>query len=228
MSANYLFALLLVSPRGYRQNYQASAYIAFMILSLAIGIVLFSHLDAIFLMRQFISFSLMLFGVLLLFVRLSMRLEEFLIATVLCAVAYSLTAFYMFTYGGFSLSDVYMVKGGMREFITDWPQRYVVVLIFAFFVALQRWNRGLIWVVADGVILACIFITSPVLPGCPGARPASRLHRDAAGGRARSSGTSAPARRSSSLASGCSRPGRCFTPPSIRTWPRRSAPSTTI
>jgi O-antigen ligase len=160
VSANYLFALLLVvAPRGYRQNYQASAYIAFMILSLAIGIVLFSHLDAIFLMRQFISFSLMLFGVLLLFVRLSTRLEEFLTATVLCAVAYSLTAFYMFTYGGFSIVDVYMVKGGMRDFITDWPQRYVVVLIFAFFVGLHRWKRGLIWVVADVVILACIFIT---------------------------------------------------------------------
>jgi len=160
VSANYLFALLLVvAPRGYQRNYHASAYIAFMILSLAVGIVMFSHLDATFLMRQFISFSLMLFGVMLLFVRLSTRLEEFLIATVLCAVGYALTAMYMFTLGGFTLAEVYEVKGGLREFITDWPQRYVVVLLFAFFVALHRWKRGPHWAIADLVILACIFMT---------------------------------------------------------------------
>ncbi len=159
VSANYLFALLLLAPRGYQRNYHASVYIAFMILSLTVGIVIFSHLDATFLMRQFISFSLMLFGVMLLLVRLSTRLEEFLIATVLCAVGYALTAMYMFTLGGFSLVDVYVVKGGLRDFITDWPQRYVVVLLFAFFVALPRWKRGPHWAIADLVILACIFMT---------------------------------------------------------------------
>jgi hypothetical protein len=159
VSANYLFAILLISPLGYRDNYHATAYILFMLLSLAVGAVMFSHLDAFFLMRQFISFSLMLLGVCLLYVRMGIRLEEFLVAVVVCAVAYSLTAFYMFTYGGFSLTDIYNVKGGMREFITDWPQRYVVVLVFAFFVALRRWNRGIIWPIADVVILTCIFLT---------------------------------------------------------------------
>jgi O-antigen ligase len=159
VSANYLFAILLISPRGYQRNYQAAAYVAFMILALAIGVVLFSHFYATFLARQFISFTLALLGVALLFVRLSIRLEELLVATVVCAVAYSLTAFYMFSFGGFSLADIYMVKGGMREFITDWPQRYVIVLLFAFFVALSRWSRGLIWPAANLVILACIFLT---------------------------------------------------------------------
>ena len=159
VSANYLFAILLISPQGYRRNYHAAAYIAFMIVALIIGIVLFSHLNATFLARQFLSFTLALIGVALLFVRLSVRLEELLVATVLCAVAYSLTAFYMFSFGGFSLGDIYMVKGGMREFITDWPQRYVVVLLFAFFVALRRWSRGIIWPLANLVILACIFLT---------------------------------------------------------------------
>jgi O-antigen ligase len=159
VSANYLFAILLISPKGYRHNYHAAAYIAFMILALIIGVVLFSHMYATFLARQFLSFTLALIGVALLFVRLSIRLEELLVATVLCAVAYSLTAFYMFSFGGFSLFDIYAVKGGMRDFITDWPQRYVVVLVFAFFVALRRWNRGLIWPIADLVILACIFLT---------------------------------------------------------------------
>lgn len=159
VSANYLFALLLISPRGYRQNYHAAAYVAFMIISLLVGVLMFSHFYATFLARQFISFSLALIGVALLFVRLSIRLEELLVAAVLCAVAYSLTAFYMFSFGGFSLADVYMVKGGMREFITDWPQRYAVVLLFGFFVALSRWSRGLIWPVANLLILGCIFLT---------------------------------------------------------------------
>jgi O-antigen ligase len=159
VSANYLFAILLISPRGYRRNYHAAAYIAFMIIALVIGVVLFSHFYATFLARQFLSFTLALIGVALLFVRLSIRLEELLVATVLCAVAYSLTAFYMFSFGGFSLLDIYAVKGGMRDFITDWPQRYAVVLLFGFFVALSRWSRGLIWPAANLVILACIFLT---------------------------------------------------------------------
>lgn len=159
VSANYLFALLLIAPLGYRRNYHAVAYILFMILALVVGVIMFSNLDTRFLTRQFISFSLALIGVLLLFVRLGLSLEEFLTAIVLCAVGYSLVAMYMFTVGGFSLADIYMVKGGMREFIPDWPQRYAVVLVFAFFVALGRWNRNLIWAVADIVILACIFMT---------------------------------------------------------------------
>ena len=159
VSANYLFAILLLSSHGYRRNWQAAAYIGFMTFALLVGALVFSGMSGVFLLRQFISYSLMLFGVLLLFVRLSSTLEEFLVALVICSVGYALYVFYMFAFGGFSLTDIYKVKGGLQDFVTDWPQRYVVLLLLAFFVAVRRFGRGIHWQIAAAIILPCIFLT---------------------------------------------------------------------
>lgn len=159
VAANYLFAVLLVSPSGYRWNTEAATYVLLMTLSLIVGVFLFSEFDPLFLSRQSISFLLALLGVLLLFVRLDLRREELVRAAVLCSVIYAAYALLSFATKGFSLTDIYFVKGGMRDFVPDWPQRYVVVLLFAFFVALSRYSRGFLWQFASALILICIFLT---------------------------------------------------------------------
>jgi len=159
VSANYLFVCLLLSPLGFRHNYLATAYIAFMVVSFMVGVAMFSQFEPDFIIRQATSFFLALIAVLLLFVNLSVRLEELFLAIVLCAVAYSCCAIYMFGAGGFSLADIYLVKGGLREFITDWPQRYVIVLIFAFFIAIRRFASSILWQCAVVPIVTCIFLT---------------------------------------------------------------------
>ncbi len=159
VSANYLFMLLLLAPLGFRKNRAASLYVFVMAFSYLIGLFIFSSFDEYFMLRQSISFGLALVGALLLFVRLRVHLEEFLVSAVIVSVLYSTFAIYMVATKDFSLNDVYLIKGGLREYVTDWPQRYVVVLIFAFFVALERVSRGLIWLCASLIILTCIFLT---------------------------------------------------------------------
>ncbi len=133
VSANYLFALLLIAPLGYRGNRDASFYVLFMVVSFLFGVLIFSGFDGYFLLRQMVSFGLALIGVLVLFVRLKVRLEEFLTSVVVVSLLYSVFAIWMVATKGFFLTDIYFIKGGLREYVTDWPQRYVVVLVFAFF-----------------------------------------------------------------------------------------------
>jgi len=163
VSVNYIFGVLIlgaiVMPGGLRRNVEAEVYIVFMTVSFLFGALIYSHFDPYFILRQLISFSLMLIGVLLLFARLDVRLEEFLVATVLASVLYSILALYMFVTNDFVLTDPLFIKAGLRDHVPDWPQRYVVVLIFGFFVSIARWQRGLRWPAASLVILACIFLT---------------------------------------------------------------------
>jgi O-antigen ligase len=159
VSANYLFALLLIAPLGYRVNRDATLYVLFMVISFLLGALIFSGFDGDFLLRQIVSFGLALIGVLVLFVRLRVRLEEFLTSVVVVSLLYSVFAIWMVATKGFSLTDIYFIKGGLREYVTDWPQRYVVVLVFAFFVALARWVRGLVWQFSSLAFLVCIFLT---------------------------------------------------------------------
>lgn len=159
VSANYLFAILLVAPGGYKRNPTALAYVVFITLAFFLGIFIFSGFDEYFLLRQTISFCLALVAALLLFVRLKVQLEEFLVAVVAVSVVYSTFVLWVVATHGFSLADIYFIKGGLREFVTDWPQRYVVVLMFAFFVAVRRWSRGITWSFASMVIFTCIFLT---------------------------------------------------------------------
>ncbi len=144
---------------GYVANRDATVYAVFSVLSFLCGILLYSHFDPYFLLRQTASFTITLIGILLLFVRLGVSLEEFLSAAVVASVAYAAFAVLMVTTKGFSLADIYLIKGGLREYVPDWPQRYVVVLLFAFFVSLARWSRGYRWQIASVIIIACIFLT---------------------------------------------------------------------
>lgn len=91
-----------------------------MTLSLLPGIIVFSRLDGEFLLRESVSFALALAGVLILFVRLNVRLDEFLVAVLLAAVLYSLVAVCFATTKGFSLTDIYVIRR-LREYVTDWP-----------------------------------------------------------------------------------------------------------
>lgn len=159
VSANYSFVVLLLAFHGYRRNAAAAAYVAFMAVSFLVGVALFSDLHADFVLRQFTSFLLALFAVALLFVQLGIAVDEFALACVVAASLYSAYAILSFVMHDFSLLDVYLVKGGLRDYVPDWPQRYVVVVQFAFFIAIDRFRRGLLWQCAAAVCLGCIFLT---------------------------------------------------------------------
>lgn len=159
VSANYLFALLLLGPLKYVNNNDASVYLCYCFISFVLGIFFLSEGSANFLLRQFISFGLFVAGVMILFVKLPGQLDDFLHAIVLASVLYSFYALFMVMTNNFSLLDMYMIKGGLRDYITDWPQRYVIVLIFGFFIALSNASLKKVWLIPALIILSCIFLT---------------------------------------------------------------------
>jgi O-antigen ligase len=159
VSANYLFALLLLGPLKYVNNNDASVYLCYCIISFVLGIFFLSDGSADFLLRQFISFGLFVAGLMILFVKLPGQLDDFLHAVVLASVLYSFYALFTVMANNFSLLDMYMIKGGLRDYITDWPQRYVIVLIFGFFIALSNASVKKVWLIPALIILSCIFLT---------------------------------------------------------------------
>ena len=159
VSANYLFALLLLGPLKYVNNNDASVYLCYCIISFVLGVFFLSEGSADFLLRQFISFGLFVAGLMILFVKLPGQLDDFLHAVVLASVLYSLYALFAVMANNFSLLDMYMIKGGLRDYITDWPQRYVIVLILGFFIALSNASVKKVWLIPALIILSCIFLT---------------------------------------------------------------------
>lgn len=159
-SINYAFAILLiVAPWGYRYSIEGVAYCACLIVSYIAGIFLFSKGDEIFLVRQFASFIVMLLPAMLLFVRLQLSLDQVSKATIIASCVYSAWALYAVLVNDFSLADIYFIKGNMRDFITDWPQRYVVVLMLGFFLSYERIKIRPHYVVTSLLILTVIFLT---------------------------------------------------------------------
>ncbi len=160
VSANYLFLfMLLLAPRGYRVNPVAFAYLGFCLIAWAIGAVIFSQGDGGFIVRQAISAMLWFACILLLLVRIPFTIEEVCAAAVLAGTVYSVYVVWTVVSHGIPITDVYFIKADLRNFVPDWPQRYVVVLMFAFFVAMERSRRGVIWMLSALAILACIFLT---------------------------------------------------------------------
>lgn len=159
VSANYLFILLLLFAKGYRQNFPAFIYLMFMFFSWFLGMAIFSGGNEHFIFRQSVSFGIALAAVLLLFIHLRVTLCEIQLAIAIAAVIYSIFVVVMIAMNGFSLADIYFIKGGLREYVPDWPQRFVVVLLMAIFICFERLSSSLLWVFAFLVILLCIFLT---------------------------------------------------------------------
>lgn len=158
-SANYLFLLLLLKSKSIKINKDALNYIIFLTISLFVGIIIYSRFDSLFMFRQVLSYFIMLSGALLLFVNLKGRIQELLIAIVFSALLYSIFAIYMIISKGFLTTDIFFIKGGLQEYVTDWPQRYVIVLMFAFFISIGRWSLSIFWPIASIIIATCIFFT---------------------------------------------------------------------
>jgi O-antigen ligase len=160
VSANYLFGLLLLFPfRAYRADLLGFLAVCIAVVSWVVGVFLFSYGDGDFLTRQATSALIWLAPVLLLFLRLPFTLRELCTATVIAGVGYSVYVAWGISHEGLSIADAYTIKAKLRESVSDWPQRYVLLLMFAFYVALDRARNGLVWSLAAVIIGACIFVT---------------------------------------------------------------------
>lgn len=161
LSANYLFAVLYLRATFIKpKDGIILLFLIFFILSYFVGAIIYSKGDSFFLLRQFISFSLFLSLYLLLFIKIKISLEDLLNVVVFISTLYSLHVIYViYTNSAFSLSDIYFIKGGLREYVSDWPQRYVVLLVFSFIVSFSQVKQKAIYLLTTFVIGAAIMLT---------------------------------------------------------------------
>jgi O-antigen ligase len=157
-SSNYLFLILLFLGK-YKYNSVALIYVLFLTLSLTIGIILYSKFDYYFILRQFVSYFVMVSGVFLLFININNYYKELKLAILISSIFYSLTAIYLIISNGFLTSDIYFIRAGLQQYLTDWPQRYVIVLMFALFISIEGWSRSFFWPIVTVVLSICIFFT---------------------------------------------------------------------
>lgn len=159
-SINYSFLLLvMIAPWGYKKSVSATLYIALLFTGYLVGILIFSGGRGVFVQRQTLSLIVTIAPILLLFLRHKVSLQQVGQSVVLVSVIYSVAVVWAFLVGGFSLTDIYDIKGGMREYVPDWPQRYVVILLFGFFLALGYGNKSIGWLAAAALIGGIIFFT---------------------------------------------------------------------
>jgi O-antigen ligase len=159
-SVNYAFlGLLIFATSGYKYSTIGALYCGSAIVSYLLGIILFSKADDTFLIRQLISFLLALCPALLLFVRLKFTLDQLVKVIIFVSCAYSAYALYSVLVNDFTLFDLYAIKGNLREFITDWPQRYVVVLMMGIFLSFERIRLNHLNLLFSILIFIVIFLT---------------------------------------------------------------------
>ncbi|MES2208446.1 MAG: O-antigen ligase family protein [Pseudomonadota bacterium] len=160
VSVNYTFAILLfIAPWGYRSSITGMGYCSVLALSYPVGMLIFSQGSESFLTRQFISFIVALLPVLILFIKLNISIRTISIAVILTSLLYSLWVIWAVCTHDFSLADVYFIKGGLREYVSDWPQRYVSILILGFFLSINFVKQSYIYVVSAIILFGVIFLT---------------------------------------------------------------------
>lgn len=160
-STNYLFIYLFINAKFILPKDQIIIlFLFFMFFSYTTGIFLYSGEESFFLVRQLVSFLLFLALYLLLFIEININLDKLLKAVVLVSILYSIHVLYViFTNNSFSLSDIYFIKGGLREYVSDWPQRYVVLLVFAFMISFSFIKKNGFYLVSTVLIGITIIFT---------------------------------------------------------------------
>lgn len=163
ISANYSFVFLFLLcpflPWG-KMPIIAVALLVCYVVSYARGYLIISGFDLNFVLRQTFSFLVTVACVGLLFVRLPYGVEEICKVVLTISVVYSIwviTA--VVVCPQFTLANPYYIKGGLREFVPHWPQRFPVVVMFAFFCALWGMLEKRNHAVFVFLLLGCLLLT---------------------------------------------------------------------
>lgn len=123
------------------------------------GIIIFSELDADFMLRQCISMFVFMAVLSLLYVKIENTPEEIASAAVIVALLWSAWVWIAFFRSGLTVENPYGIKADLRDYVPDWPQRYIVVVSFAasFLFGLRR--RGLLVIAAFAFLMLTVFLS---------------------------------------------------------------------
>jgi len=141
-SVNFLYVLLYIRLKYRRINDPVLVFfVLYVIVSYLIGLFFYIPWEPNSLLKQFISFATFSSGLFLLLIKFDKSdFENLISATITASALYSLWVILMFiTHSSeFSLNEIYGIKIQLREYVWDWPQTYVPILVFALIVGFSR------------------------------------------------------------------------------------------
>lgn len=114
---------------------------------------------ASFYLRQFLSFLLFLGPLLIALVRMPFDFGVLARATVWASVGYVSVVMFALLAGGTPIAKANMVKAGLAAWVPDWPQRYVIVVMLGFFLAVYLGGQARRWLLAAGASGFCIAVS---------------------------------------------------------------------
>lgn len=163
ITANYSFAaLFFLSKFKAVRNipFSVLAYIGFIFLSYLYGFFIISQFDPHHITRASLSFYSYLLFVLLLVIKTDYSTEQICKAVLWLSVAYSLYVIVNIAFRPeFALSNPYYIKGYMRQYVWDWPQRFPILVCFSVFYCLKLLQAKKVYLLFLMLLLACLFLT---------------------------------------------------------------------
>lgn len=159
VSANYSFLTLLyfLAPL---QSWPRLLLLAagYAVLSYLSGALFAANATSDFHFRQFISFFLFLGTLLIAAVRLPFGFPTFARATVVASGVYSVWVAIAIIASGISITNPGMVKSILVEWVPDWPQRFITVVMLGFFLALLLARKSSRWLFVAGLCGFCVIV----------------------------------------------------------------------
>ena len=161
ITANYLFAGFFLFGRyrkGSQVHFVVPLFVLFCTLAYAWAFFFMSPVEG--LTRQTFSFGVFFLGLCLVFVRLPYRIDDIIDVILIVTTLYSIWVIYTVINNPlFVLTNPNGIKMGMREFIPDWPQRYVILVMFASLCALHRALTNKYYFPIFFLLTACVFLS---------------------------------------------------------------------
>lgn len=159
VSANYSFLALLyfLTPlQSWPRLLLLTA--GYAVLSYLSGVLFVSNAVPDFHFRQFISFFLFLGPLLIAAVRLPFGFPAFARAIVVVSGIYSIWVAIAIIATGTSITNPGMVKSILAGWVPDWPQRFIIVVMLGFFLALLLARKSSRWLFVAGLCGFCIIV----------------------------------------------------------------------
>lgn len=160
VSANYSFLVLLLLLRPVT----AWPKLVWLVVAYSIAIYLsgaiFMATDAPqFHLRQLASFLLFLGGLLVAVTRMPFDFEDLACVIAVTAAAYAIAVAVALMLTGIPATNAGVVKSLLANWIPDWPQRFIMVVMLGFFLALLLARQSRLWLLAAGLCGFCIVIS---------------------------------------------------------------------
>ena len=155
-----LFALKKCSFRGVPNYIIVTLF--YYVLCYLIGLLIFHNQGTYFLLRQFVSFCLYILPICVMCLEISIELEDLCKIVLLVSAIYALWVIVILVTHrhGFILTDAYhSIKGGLRGYIPNWPQRFTVLVVFAAVYSLNKISENFLYSLVFFLLVSTIFLS---------------------------------------------------------------------